>query len=66
MAHPECRREVLELADAVLSTSGMLRCPAEDGAEHTSSVTESGLLHRLRLLYPHAPSSPSGRPSAPT
>ena len=52
MAHPECRPEVLDLADAVLSTSGMLRWPAEDGAATYIVVTESGLLHRLRTLYP--------------
>jgi quinolinate synthase len=52
MAHPECRPEVLDLADAVLSTSGMLRWPAEDGADAYVVVTETGLLHRLRGLYP--------------
>jgi quinolinate synthase len=53
MAHPECRREVLEVADAVLSTSGMLRWPAEDEADDYIVCTETGLLHRLHGLYPH-------------
>jgi quinolinate synthase len=52
MAHPECRPEVLDLADAVLSTSGMLRWPGENGAAAYIVVTETGLLHRLRGLYP--------------
>ena len=52
MAHPECRREVLDLADAVLSTSGMLRLPAEDQATEFIVATETGLLHRLGQLYP--------------
>jgi len=52
MAHPECRREVLELADAVLSTSGMLRWPGEVDASTYIVCTETGLLHRLRQLYP--------------
>ena len=52
MAHPECRPEVLDLADAVLSTSGMLRWPGEDRADTYIVVTETGLLHRLRGLYP--------------
>jgi len=54
MAHPECRREVLDLADAVLSTSGMLRYPAEEQADEYIVCTETGLLHRLRQLYPQA------------
>jgi len=52
MAHPECRREVLDLADAVLSTSGMLRWPADNPASHYIVATEVGLLHRLTMLYP--------------
>jgi len=52
MAHPECRREVLDLADAVLSTSGMLKLPAEDEADEFIVATETGLLHRLGQLYP--------------
>jgi len=53
MAHPECRREVLDVADAVLSTSGMLRWPAEAEADEFIVCTETGLLHRLHQLYPH-------------
>ena len=52
MAHPECRREVLELADAVLSTSGMLGWPASQDASTFVVGTETGLLHRLGQLYP--------------
>jgi len=52
MAHPESRREVLEIADAVTSTSGMLRYPAGRVATTFVVATETGLLHRLRLLYP--------------
>lgn len=52
MAHPECRREVLEVADAVLSTSGMLRWPATQEATTYIVATETGLLHRLEQLYP--------------
>jgi quinolinate synthase len=52
LAHPECRREVLELADVVTSTSGMLRAPATDPAETFLIATETGLLYRLEQLYP--------------
>jgi quinolinate synthase len=52
MAHPESRREVLEIADAVTSTSGMLRYPAGSDASTFIVATETGLLHRLGTLYP--------------
>lgn len=52
MAHPECRREVLEIADVIASTSGMLRFPAESDAETFVVATETGLLYRLNQLYP--------------
>jgi quinolinate synthase len=47
MAHPECRPEVLELADAVLSTSQMLSYAATSAADELIVVTECGLLHQL-------------------
>ncbi|MBW1759252.1 MAG: quinolinate synthase NadA [Deltaproteobacteria bacterium] len=52
MAHPECRPEVLELADAVLSTSGMIRYATE--SERTSFIvgTEIGLLYPLKKANP--------------
>jgi quinolinate synthase len=52
LAHPECRPEVVALADAVLSTSGMLRYAAESDAPEFVIVTESGLLHGLRKAAP--------------
>ena len=61
MAHPECRREVLELADAVLSTSGMLRFPDGDEAHSFIVATEIGLLHRLSQLYPTRAFVPASR-----
>jgi quinolinate synthase len=61
MAHPECRREVLELADAVRSTSGMLRYPETSDAHTFIVATETGLLHRLRQLYPDREFVPATR-----
>ncbi len=52
MAHPESRREVLEIADVVTSTSGMLRYPTGSAATTFVVATETGLLYRLRALYP--------------
>lgn len=52
MAHPECRPEVVDLADAVLSTSQMLAFAASDPAGSFIVVTESGLVHALRKAAP--------------
>ncbi|HEY5386746.1 MAG TPA: quinolinate synthase NadA [Thermoleophilia bacterium] len=52
MAHPEGRREVLDIADVVTSTSGMLRYPGTSDADTFIVATETGLLYRLGLLYP--------------
>lgn len=47
IVHPECRKEVLEAADYVLSTSGMLRRARESSAKVFVIGTEEGLLYRL-------------------
>ena len=52
LAHPECRADVLALADAVLSTSGMVRYAKESPAREFLIVTECGLSDRLLLEVP--------------
>jgi len=52
LAHPECRADVLTLADAVLSTSGMVRYAKESPAHEFLVVTECGLSDRLLLEVP--------------
>jgi len=52
MAHPECRLEILEIADHVTSTSGMLRFAKTSPAKEFIVGTEIGLLHRLRKENP--------------
>ena len=52
MAHPECRPEVVDLADAVLSTSQMLSYAVSSPAEEFIVVTESGLIHGLQKAAP--------------
>jgi len=47
LVHPECREEVIQLADAVLSTSQMVRYVKESPAKTFLIGTEEGLLHRL-------------------
>jgi quinolinate synthase len=52
LAHPECRQDVLAVADAVLSTSGMVRYAKESPAHDFLIVTECGLSDRLVLEVP--------------
>jgi quinolinate synthase len=52
IAHPECRPEVLELADKVLSTSGMLRYAKESKSSSFIVGTEIGLLYPLKKENP--------------
>jgi quinolinate synthase len=52
MAHPECRPEILEMADIIASTSGMIN-HAETAPENEFIVgTEVGLLHTLNKKNP--------------
>jgi quinolinate synthase len=52
MAHPECRPEVLALADVIVSTSGMIR-HASTSKQTTFLVgTENGLLYPLQQANP--------------
>jgi len=52
LAHPECNPEVLDLADEVCSTSGMLKYVQEHAAQEFIIGTEQGILHRLRKENP--------------
>ncbi len=52
LVHPECRHDVAMLADAVLSTSGMVRYAKENAAERFLVVTECGLSDRLAMEVP--------------
>ncbi|HET7434642.1 MAG TPA: quinolinate synthase NadA [Thermoanaerobaculia bacterium] len=52
LVHPECRGDVAKLADAVLSTSGMVRYAKERPAKRFLIVTECGLSDRLAMEVP--------------
>ena len=52
IVHPECRPEVIELADEVLSTGGLCRYIRETGDEAVIIGTEIGIIHRLRKENP--------------
>jgi quinolinate synthase len=52
LAHPECRSDVLRVADAVLSTSAMVRYAESSDADKFLIVTECGLSDRLLMEIP--------------
>lgn len=58
IAHPECRKEVLELADFVGSTAAMLKFVSESNSPSFIVVTEKGILYELakrnpqKIFYP--------------
>jgi quinolinate synthase len=52
VVHPECRADVVELADAVESTSGMVRFCREDPTLEFIIGTEQGMIHRLSVDVP--------------
>ena len=52
MAHPECRPEVLELADVIRSTSGMIRYAKESKNSSFIVGTEIGLIYPLKKANP--------------
>jgi quinolinate synthase len=53
IAHPECREDVIALADEVCSTSAMLdRVARHPDARTFIIATESGIIHQMKKRYP--------------
>ncbi len=52
MVHPECRLDVIEMADVVCSTDGMLRHARSSSARMFIVGTEAGMVHRLQKEIP--------------
>jgi quinolinate synthase len=53
IAHPECREDIIALADEVCSTTAMLDRVAKHPEAHTFIVaTESGIIHQMKKRYP--------------
>ncbi|GAB6273683.1 MAG: quinolinate synthase NadA [Peptococcaceae bacterium] len=52
VVHPECRPEVIALADEVLSTGGLCRYAQISQAKDIIVGTEIGIIHRLRKENP--------------
>ena len=52
LAHPECRKPILIVADHIGSTAELLRYSKIDAANEYIVVTESGILHRMQKESP--------------
>ena len=67
IAHPECRPEVLQHADTITSTSGMLGAVQRSTAKRFIIGTEEGMLYKLRQEHPDREFIlPTPRPICPT
>jgi len=53
IAHPECREDVIDIADEVCSTSGMIAAVERHPEAKTFLIaTEWGLIYRLKTMFP--------------
>lgn len=53
IAHPECRADVVEIADEVCSTTAMLAAVEKHREAHTFIVaTEHGIVHQMKQRWP--------------
>ena len=52
VVHPECRPEVIAVADEALSTGGMVRYARRDDVSQMIVGTEIGIIHRLKKENP--------------
>ncbi len=53
IAHPECEESVLEMADYIGSTSGLLKHVQHSPYQMFIVATESGILHQMQLKCPY-------------
>jgi len=52
VAHPECQAQILEIADFVGSTTGLLKYTKNSDASEFIVATETGILHQMQLDSP--------------
>jgi len=53
IAHPECEEHILEDADFIGSTTGLLNYTINNEATSFIVATESGILHQMQIRSPH-------------
>jgi quinolinate synthase len=52
IAHPECEEPVLQVADFIGSTTGLLNFTKKDSAKEFIVATETGILHQMQKASP--------------
>ncbi|MBK6929684.1 MAG: quinolinate synthase NadA [Saprospirales bacterium] len=52
IAHPECEPHILEMADFIGSTTGLLKYTMRDATQTYIVATESGILHQMQKASP--------------
>ncbi|SEL42895.1 quinolinate synthase NadA [Parapedobacter koreensis] len=52
IAHPECEKELLEAADYIGSTAGLLKYTQENPSDTFIVATESGIIHQMQKATP--------------
>ncbi len=52
IAHPECEAHILDIADYIGSTSGLLKYTKTNPAKQFIVVTEPGIIHQMELASP--------------
>lgn len=62
IVHPECRSEVIDVADEAMSTGGMVKFAGETDAETILIGTEEGILYRLKKENPEKEFKTAGKP----
>jgi quinolinate synthase len=53
IAHPECEARLLDQADYIGSTTGLLKYTIKDDADTYIVATEAGILHQMQKASPH-------------
>ncbi|MBP7821486.1 MAG: quinolinate synthase NadA [Saprospiraceae bacterium] len=53
IAHPECEAHILDMADYIGSTTGLLKYTISDEAQSYIVATETGILHQMQKASPH-------------
>ena len=53
IAHPECEAHILEKADFIGSTSGLLKYTQDSPSQKFIVATESGIIHQMELKSPN-------------